>query len=169
MKDFDATGFVFYTNYDSRKGRELSRNARGSLLFYWGALDRQVRVDGKVKKVTRRESDEYFATRARGSQLSAWASSQSAALPNRAALENNYASAAARCSGDVPRPPYWGGYRLIPETIEFWQGAKIACTTAFVTNVPAMDDGRSSGWRPERVTSDGDERRRRRKTAVLAG
>ncbi len=122
MKDFDATGFAFYTNYDSRKGRELSRNARGSLLFYWGALDRQVRVDGKVKKVTRRESDEYFATRARGSQLSAWASSQSAVLPNRAALENNYASAAARYSGDVPRPPYWGGYRLIPETIEFWQG-----------------------------------------------
>jgi pyridoxamine 5'-phosphate oxidase len=122
MKDFDATGFVFYTNYDSRKARDLSRNARGSLLFYWGALDRQVRVDGKVKKVTRRESDEYFATRARGSQLSAWASSQSAVLPNRAALEKNYAGAAAEYPADVPRPPYWGGYRLIPEAIEFWQG-----------------------------------------------
>lgn len=122
MKGYDATGFVFYTNYDSRKGRELSRNARGSLLFYWGALDRQVRVDGKVKRVTRRESDEYFATRTRGSQLSAWASPQSAVLPDRAALEKNYAGAAAGYSGEVPRPPYWGGYRLIPEAIEFWQG-----------------------------------------------
>jgi pyridoxamine 5'-phosphate oxidase len=122
MKDVDATGFVFYTNYDSRKGRELSRNARGSLLFYWGALDRQVRVDGKVEKVTRRESDEYFATRLRGSQLSAWASPQSAVLPDRAALEKNNAGADARFSGEVPRPPYWGGYRLIPEAIEFWQG-----------------------------------------------
>lgn len=146
MKDFDATGFVFYTNYDSRKGRELSRNARGSLLFYWGALDRQVRVDGKVKKVTRRESDEYFATRARGSQLAAWASSQSAVLPNRAALENNYASAAARYSGGVPRPPYWGGYRLIPETIEFWQGREDRLHDRI-----RYQRGRNGRWQVERL------------------
>ena len=122
LKDFDAAGFVFYTNYNSRKGRELTANPRGSLLFYWGALERQVRVDGKVKKVTARESDAYFATRPRGSQLSAWASPQSAVLPDRAVLEQKYKGAAAGYPGEVPRPPRWGGYRLIPEAIEFWQG-----------------------------------------------
>lgn len=122
LKDYDATGFVFYTNYDSRKGRELSRNARGSLLCYWGLLERQVRIDGKIEKVPRRDSDAYFATRPRGSQLSAWASPQSDTMPDRAALEQRFAAAAARYPGKVPRPLYWGGYRLRPEAIEFWQG-----------------------------------------------
>jgi pyridoxamine 5'-phosphate oxidase len=122
MKDFDADGFVFYTNYASRKARELAGNPRASLLFYWGALDRQVRIDGKIAKVARRESDEYFATRPRGSQLGAWASPQSETMPERSVLEQRFADAAARHARVVPRPPHWGGYRLAPEAIEFWQG-----------------------------------------------
>jgi pyridoxamine 5'-phosphate oxidase len=122
LKDFDGDGFVFYSNYRSRKARELARNARASLLFYWGALERQVRIEGRVTKVTRRESDAYFATRSRGSQLGAWASPQSETIADRAALEQRCAAAAARYAGAVPRPPYWGGYRLAPEAIEFWQG-----------------------------------------------
>ena len=122
LKGFDAHGFVFYTNYHSRKGRELARNARASLVFYWGPLEQQVRVDGRVTKVTARESDEYFATRARGSQLSAWASAQSVKVANRAALERRFAAFARKYPGAVPRPPHWGGYRLAPDAIEFWQG-----------------------------------------------
>jgi pyridoxamine 5'-phosphate oxidase len=122
LKSFDAHGFVFYTNYASRKGRELARNARASLLFYWGGLERQVRVEGRVAKVPARESDDYFATRPRGSQLSAWASAQSATVPGRAALERRFAALERRYPGAVPRPPHWGGYRLAPEAMEFWQG-----------------------------------------------
>jgi pyridoxamine 5'-phosphate oxidase len=122
LKGFDAHGFVFYTNYRSRKGRELARNARASLVFYWDDLQRQVRVDGRVTKVAARESDEYFATRPRGSQLSAWASAQSARVASRAALERRFAAFAHKYPGAVPRPPHWGGYRLVPDAIEFWQG-----------------------------------------------
>jgi len=122
LKGFDAHGFVFYTNYHSRKGRELARNVRASLVFYWGSLERQVRVDGSVTRVTARESDEYFSTRPRGSQLSAWASAQSARVANRAALERKFASIARKYPGAVPRPPHWGGYRLMPDAVEFWQG-----------------------------------------------
>jgi len=122
LKGFDARGFVFYTNYRSSKGRDLASNPRASLLFYWGSLERQVRVDGTVAKVARRESDDYFATRPRGSQLAAWASPQSEPLPDRAALERGFAALAEKYSGEVPRPPEWGGYRLAPEAIEFWQG-----------------------------------------------
>ncbi len=122
LKGFDAHGFVFYTNYRSRKGRELARNARASLLFYWGGLERQVRVDGLIEKVSARESGEYFATRPRGSQLSAWASAQSEPVANRAALERRYAAYARKYPGAVPRPPHWGGYRLVAEAFEFWQG-----------------------------------------------
>lgn len=122
LKGFDAHGFVFYTNYRSRKGRELARSARASLLFYWGELDRQVRVDGRVEKVTARESDEYFATRPRGSQLSAWASAQSQPVGGRAALERRFAAFTRKYAGAVPRPQHWGGYRLAPEAVEFWQG-----------------------------------------------
>ena len=122
MKDFDAAGFVFYTNYESRKARELGRSARASLLFYWGGLERQVRIEGPVRKVSRRDSDEYFGTRPRGSQLGTWASPQSETMPDRAALDRRFAAAATRYPGEVPRPPYWGGYRLVPERIEFWQG-----------------------------------------------
>ena len=122
LKGFDAHGFVFYTNYRSRKGRELARNARASLVFYWGDLDRQVRVDGRVTKVAARESDEYFATRPRGSQLSAWASAQSVKVASRAALERRFAAFARKYPRAVPRPPHWGGYRLTPDVVEFWQG-----------------------------------------------
>jgi pyridoxamine 5'-phosphate oxidase len=122
MKSFDAHGFVFYTNYRSRKGRELARNSRASLLFYWGELDQQVRIDGRVTKVMPRESDDYFATRPRGSQLSAWASAQSEIVPNRAALERRFAAMARKHAVAVPRPPHWGGYRLAPDAVEFWQG-----------------------------------------------
>ena len=121
MKDFDASGFVFYTNYASPKARDLDRSRRASLLFYWSALDRQVRVEGRVAKVSPHESDAYFATRPRGSQLSAWASPQSAPMPGRAALQARFDDAAVRHRGKVPRPPHWGGYRLKPEAIEFWQ------------------------------------------------
>jgi len=121
LKGFDSHGFVFYTNYRSRKGRDLARNARASLLFYWGGLERQVRVDGLATKVSARESDEYFATRPRGSQLSAWASAQSDTVASRAALERRFAAFARKYPGAVPRPPHWGGYRLLPETFEFWQ------------------------------------------------
>jgi pyridoxamine 5'-phosphate oxidase len=122
LKAFDVRGFVFYTNYASRKGLELARNPRGALLFYWGALERQVRVDGRIARIPARESDEYFATRPRGSQLSAWASAQSATVRDRAALERRFAAFARRFPDAVPRPPHWGGYRLAPETVEFWQG-----------------------------------------------
>lgn len=122
LKGFDARGFVFYTNYRSRKGRDLARNARASLLFYWGGLERQVRVDGLAAKVSARESDEYFATRPRGSQLSAWASAQSETVAGRAAIERRFAAFERKYPGAVPRPPHWGGYRLVPDAIEFWQG-----------------------------------------------
>jgi len=122
LKSFDAHGFVFYTNYRSRKGRDLARNGRASLLFYWGGLERQVRVDGVATRVSTRESDEYFATRPRGSQLSAWASAQSETVAGRAAIERRFAAFARKHPGAVPRPPHWGGYRLLPDAIEFWQG-----------------------------------------------
>ena len=122
LKEFDSHGFVFYTNYRSRKGRELARNARASLLFHWPPLQRQVRIDGRVVKVSARESDEYFATRPRGSQLSAWASAQSTKLVGRAVLEHRFAAVARRFPDAVPRPLHWGGYRLAPDSIEFWQG-----------------------------------------------
>ena len=122
LKDFDAHGFVFYTNYRSRKGHDLAGNSHASLLFYWGSLERQVRIEGRVAKVSRRESDHYFKTRPRGSQLGAWASPQSDVLADRAELDRRFSTMAAKHSGHVPRPAHWGGYRLTPSVIEFWQG-----------------------------------------------
>lgn len=122
LKGFDAHGFVFYTNYNSRKARELERNHRASLLFYWGTLERQVRIEGRIARVPAHESDEYFQTRPRGSQLSACASPQSDIIADRAALESRYAAAARKYPGAVERPPHWGGYRLLPAMVEFWQG-----------------------------------------------
>jgi pyridoxamine 5'-phosphate oxidase len=122
LKDFDSRGFVFFTNYRSRKGHELAGNPHASLLFYWGNLERQVRIEGRVTKVSRRESDEYFRTRPRGSQLGAWASPQSAVLADRAELDRRFAAIAAKYPDHVARPPQWGGYRLTPAVIEFWQG-----------------------------------------------
>ncbi len=121
MKGVDERGFVVFTNYESRKGRELSGQQVAALCFYWPSMDRQVRVEGKVEKVTGEESDAYFATRARLSQLGAWASLQSQPLESRAIFEARLAEVTAKYEGKpVPRPPHWGGFRLLPERIEFW-------------------------------------------------
>lgn len=122
MKSVDERGFVFYTNYDSRKGNELAENSRACLLFYWAAVWRQVRIEGTVEEVTAAESDEYFHSRPLGSRIGAWASNQSTAVENRAALEKRFEEFEAKFGANVPRPPHWGGYRVRPETIEFWQG-----------------------------------------------
>ena len=121
VKGADARGFVFYTNRESRKGRELAENPRASLVFYWHVLGRQVRVDGAVEPVADAEADEYFASRPRGSRVGAWASPQSVPLGGRDELERRAAEADARFGAEVPRPPHWGGYLIAPHTIEFWQ------------------------------------------------
>jgi pyridoxamine 5'-phosphate oxidase len=116
------TGFVFHTNYRSRKGRELEATSRAALVFHWQPLGRQVRVEGTIERVTPEESAAYFASRPRGAQLSAWASPQSEPIGGRAELVELLATATARHEGrEVPLPPFWGGYRLLPECIEFWQ------------------------------------------------
>ena len=123
LRGVDGRGLVFYTNYESRKGRELAENPRAALLFYWEPLQRQVRIEGQVVRVPAEESDAYFARRPRDSQLGAWASAQSREIPDREALQAEMDAAAARFADrPVPRPPHWGGYRLIPEIFEFWQG-----------------------------------------------
>jgi len=124
LKGYDERGFVFFTNYTSRKGTEALANPAASLVFPWFAVQRQVLVAGAVEQVDRAETEEYFATRPRGSQLGAWASPQSQVLPDRAAVEAGLAAAVERfgAEGPVPPPPHWGGLRVIPETVEFWQG-----------------------------------------------
>ncbi|MBS0338330.1 MAG: pyridoxamine 5'-phosphate oxidase [Proteobacteria bacterium] len=122
LKGIDAGGFVFYTNYESAKGRQLAANPEGLLVFFWVELERQVRVAGRVEKVGARESDEYFASRPLGSRLSAWASAQSSPVPSRRVLEEALAAAEKTHGANPPRPPRWGGYRLVPDTLEFWQG-----------------------------------------------
>jgi pyridoxamine 5'-phosphate oxidase len=122
LKSFDEDGFVFYTNYESQKGRELEENPRASLVFYWSALDRQVRVEGTVTKTSRKESEEYFQTRPADSRLSAWASRQSRPVASRKVLEDEMERLASRYQDkEIPLPDYWGGYRLTPSVIEFWQ------------------------------------------------
>lgn len=123
MKKFDPEGVLFFTNYESRKGRDLAVNPRAALLFYWAELERQVRINGAVERVSAQESDGYFAERPRGSQLSAATSPQSAVIATREELEQRRAELDRQLSGQkVPRPPFWGGYRLRPERFEFWQG-----------------------------------------------
>ena len=124
LRGLDERGFVFFTNIDSRKARELSANPRAALLFFWGRLHRQVRIEGRVETVSALESDAYFRGRPRGSQLSAWASPQSQVIPNRAFLEERVSQRTAQFPAEVPRPPFWGGFRVVPDTIEFWQGGE---------------------------------------------
>ena len=122
LKSFDEGGFVFFSNYNSRKGRELAANARACLLFYWSPLWRQVRIEGEVEKVSEAESDEYFHSRPLGSKLGAWASDQSEPVDSRNELEKRFEEFGWKFGDNVPRPPHWGGYRVKPEVIEFWQG-----------------------------------------------
>ena len=123
LKGFDARGFVFYTNYEGRKGRELEENTRAALVFYWSELERQVRIEGSVSRVPEEEADAYYASRPRGSRLGAWASEQSRAVEGRAVLERRLSELEDKYEGrEIPRPPFWGGYRVEPVTIEFWQG-----------------------------------------------
>ena len=122
LKSVDASGFVFFTDYRSRKGAELESNPHVSLCFWWGELQRQVRVTGTVARASREESDAYYRTRPHGSRIGAWASHQSAPLASREPLESEVKRLEQKYPGDVPLPPHWGGYRVTPETIEFWQG-----------------------------------------------
>jgi len=122
LKGIDGGGFVFYTNYRSRKAREIEAKSSACLLFLWSDLERQVRVEGDVEKVSARESDEYYVTRPLGARHSAWASEQSEKVPSRQVLEKAMEAVKNRHGSNPPRPPHWGGYRLLPRAIEFWQG-----------------------------------------------
>lgn len=123
LKGFDEQGFVFFTNYQSSKGKALSSNPYASLVFFWKELERQVRVDGSCVRVSEEESDIYFQSRPLGSRLGAWASPQSSIINNRSVIEKELDEVSIRfADGNVPRPPHWGGYRVIPDSIEFWQG-----------------------------------------------
>ncbi|WOB07065.1 pyridoxamine 5'-phosphate oxidase [Piscinibacter gummiphilus] len=124
IKGFDARGIVWYTNYESRKGRELALHAQAALQFHWVELERVVRIEGRVEKTSADESDAYFNSRPLDNRLGAWASPQSQVISSRAVLVANAAKAAARYALSPPRPPHWGGYRLVPDTWEFWQGRK---------------------------------------------
>lgn len=123
LKGLDDTGFVFFTNYESAKGRHLSGHPRACLLFFWGELERQVRITGHVERLPQAESLAYFRSRPRGSQLGAWASPQSQVIPSREVLDGRLAALEAQyADGEIPLPPFWGGYRVVPEAVEFWQG-----------------------------------------------
>jgi pyridoxamine 5'-phosphate oxidase len=125
LRGLDERGLVFYTHYDSPKGRDLTANPRAAVVFYWDVLRRQVRVQGLISRVAQAESEAYFSTRPVGHRLSAWASPQSQPIPNRAVLEERLAEVTAHFAhGDVPLPPHWGGFRLTPDTFEFWQNGE---------------------------------------------
>jgi pyridoxamine 5'-phosphate oxidase len=146
LKGVDERGFVFYSNFDSRKGGELAANPRAALCFHWKSLLRQVRVEGPVEEVTAAEADAYFATRPRQSQIAAWASAQSRPIASREALEERFAEMARRFGdGPIPRPPRWSGYRVLPERIEFWEDRPFRMHDRLVY----VRDG--EGWRGERL------------------
>lgn len=121
LKEYDQRGFVFFTNYMSRKSADLESNPTASLLFWWPKPGRQVRIEGSVKRISAEESDTYFASRPRLSQIGAWASEQSNVIPDRSVLDERVKQFEARFPGTVPRPPHWGGYRVVPLSVEFWQ------------------------------------------------
>ncbi len=147
LKEFDERGFVFYTNYESRKGVELAANPRATLVFYWAELERQVRIAGSVEKVSAAESDEYFASRPHGAQLGAWASAQSRPIATRRDLERARDAREKESGGKpVTRPPFWGGYRVIPARVEFWKGRadRLHDRFAFTLTAPGV-------WKVERL------------------
>jgi pyridoxamine 5'-phosphate oxidase len=146
LRGIDQCGFVFFTNYNSRKGRELTDNPHAALCIYWASLDEQIRIEGQVSRVSAAESDAYFAGRPRGSQLGAWASDQSQPLASRETLEEKYREVERRFEGQaVQRPPFWGGFRIAPSRIEFWYGRpdRLHDRVVYVRE--------PSGWRIERL------------------
>ncbi len=145
LKGVDERGFVFYTNYASRKARELAANPYASLVFVWAELERQVRVEGAIEKVSAEESDAYFASRPLGSRLGAWASPQSMVLPDRLTLATKVAAIVLRYGKHPPRPLHWGGYSVLPEAIEFWQGRKNRLHDRLLYTKQA------GGWKIERL------------------
>jgi pyridoxamine 5'-phosphate oxidase len=149
LKGFDQRGFVFFTDYRSRKGMELESNPRAALVFWWGELERQVRITGGVALASHEESERYFKSRPLGSRLGAWASHQSRVIPGRAALEHDVRDVEARFpDGDVPLPPHWGGFRVVPETIEFWQGRE----SRLHDRIRYVRESGGKGWRIERLS-----------------
>ncbi|MGQ9660337.1 MAG: pyridoxamine 5'-phosphate oxidase [Thermochromatium sp.] len=147
LKLYDARGFVFFTNYESRKAREIEANPQVAMLFPWVALARQVHICGRAERISRTESLAYFATRPRGSQIGAWASPQSQVIGTRALLEMKFAEMARRfAQGEIPLPEFWGGYRVAPDMIEFWQGREHRLHDRF--RYVRQDDG---GWLIERL------------------
>jgi pyridoxamine 5'-phosphate oxidase len=147
LKGFDERGFVFYTNYEGRKSGELEANPRCALDFYWGELERQVRIEGRAGRIPDGESDAYFTGRPRGSQLGAWVSEQSRPVADRGVLERRLRELEAEYEGrEVPRPPFWGGYRVEPEVIEFWQGRENRLHDRLVYRRSG-----NGGWRRERL------------------
>ena len=146
LKGYDERGFVFYTNYEGRKARELDANPACALLFYWGELERQVRIEGRAGRLPGRESDAYFATRPRGSRLGAWASEQSRTVEDRSILEERvHALEAEYEEREISRPPFWGGYRVEPDSIEFWQGRENRLHDRLVYR------SSGGGWKMERL------------------
>ena len=148
LKGYDSNGFVFFTNYGSRKAKQISNNPQAALLFPWVRLGRQVTIAGRVEKISKSESVQYFLSRPRGSQLSAWASAQSTVISSRAILESAFATVKRRfADGEVPLPDFWGGYRVDPDSIEFWQNRKDRLHDRFLYN-----RGENGAWRIDRLT-----------------
>ena len=148
LKGYDSNGFVFFTNYGSRKAKQISGNPQAALLFPWVRLGRQVTVAGRVEKISKSESVQYFLSRPRGSQLSAWASAQSTVISSRAILESAFATVKRRfADGEVPLPDFWGGYRVDPDSIEFWQNRKDRLHDRFL-----YKREENGAWRIDRLT-----------------
>jgi pyridoxamine 5'-phosphate oxidase len=140
LKGLDEKGFVFFTNYSSAKGLEIESNPFVALVFFWQELERQVRVEGRIERVSEEESDHYFSTRPEGSKLGAWSSPQSQSIPDRSILENNYRLYTGQFGNNIPRPPHWGGYRVIPSYMEFWQGRSNRMHDRIVFSQGATED-----------------------------